>query len=344
MPEQLKTEKLDHWWSLEDEEVHVEEFRRKYNIAAGSPTFYMWLKRKVDKGEVRRIKRGIYKRVVRANRIQVFGKPQRPVVELNPPVDQETGVGMSFFYDITFRQNDLILLSGFKNMGKTAFCLNLVAENLDMNPVLMGNEYSIKTSDPETKELVHEASPRLISRMNNMDWVQWTNGEGEERFELLPVYGDYAEQIRGGRLNAIDWLNVPGDYYMVSPIMEGIKKSLGEGIGVVVLQKNPGSQYGRGGNPTKDFADVEILLDPFGDDKQMTLLTVETVKEAKRSVQGRKFIYRIRNGVKITDFREVVRCLSCYGKGWRQNRPCDECDKTGYVDKPLDTEIEPEIE
>ena len=271
---------------------------------------------------------GEYKILRQVKPIKVFGRERRPEIKLNPPVDRETMEPLGFFNDIIFRENDAIGLFGFKNKGKTGMCMNVIGENLDKDPVLMGNEYTVMGKDGE-----YEVAPRMANRFDNMDWVQWTNGDGGERFELLPVYADFAEHIRAGRLNVIDWINLPGEYYMVSPVIEGIKQAVGSGIVLVVLQKNPGMEYGRGGNPSKDFIDVEILLDPYGDDPNMTLLTVGTVKESRNPAMGRKFVYRMKKGVEIVDFREVQRCPKCHGKKWYGQKPC-EC-RTGYVDMKI---------
>jgi len=317
--------------------ITLEKVRKELQIRAGTKSFdavrnIMFQLAEGKRPVVKPTARGEYKVIVYASPVTVFGTEKRPLVELKPPIDQETKEPLDFFNDIVFRQGDMIVLSGFKNMGKTALCLNLVAENLDMRPLLMGNEYTIMNQNG------FEVSPRLRARLENMTWVNWNDGDGKTRFDLLPVYRDYAEQILPDRLVAIDWVNLPGEYYLVSPVMEDIKRATGSGISIVVLQKNPGTDYGRGGNPSKDFADVELLLDPYGEDKQMVMLTVETVKESRKSVQGRRFVYRIKKGVEIVDFREVIKCSNCWGKGWKFNRPCDECNKTGYRDKPIQTE------
>lgn len=328
--EKLTKEQIKQWLDLELEEFNVEGFRRKHNIDAGSSTFYMTLKRMVEDKELKKVNRGVYRKVKRVQPIKVLGRTRRPEVKLNPPLDRETLEPLDFFNDIVLREGDLWLLSGYKNKGKTNMCLNIASENLNLHPVLMGNEYTIMGENGE-----YEPSPRFANRLDNMDWVEWTDGSGEERFDVLPVYRDFAEQIDSGKFYIIDWINLPGEYYMISPVLEGIKQALGRGIAIVVLQKNPGTDYGRGGNPSKDFVDAEILLDPYGDDPNMTMLTVGTVKETKNPVMGRKFVYKIRDGVKITDFREIVKCGACYGKGWRGTSPCQNCNKLGYIDKRI---------
>jgi hypothetical protein len=328
MPKPLTLEQVKLWIDQEVDEFGLEDFRKKYQIAGDSPNFHTHIQRLIDQHYIKRIRRATYRKVKWAQPIKVFGRQRRPTVILKPPEDRDTGEPMDFLNDIVFREGDLMLISGFKNRGKTNLCLNLIAENLDKHPVLMGNEYTVMGKDGE-----FEPSPRLLNRLDSMTWVDWVNVSNEERFELLPVYQDYAEQVRSGRLNVIDWVNLAGEYYMISPVMEEIKRALGTGMAIVVLQKNPGSEHGRGGNPSKDFADVELLLDPFGEDKDSVMLTVETVKEAKQAVQGRHFVYKIRHGVEIVNFREVVKCGNCFGRGWRKDRPCDVCAKLGYVDK-----------
>ena len=79
----------------------------------------------------------------------------------------------------------MILISGQSNWGKTALCLNMCGENIDKNPVLMGNEYTTLDGQPNS---------RFLSRLDAMDWVDWYDDEGD-RFTLLPVRDDYAEHI-----------------------------------------------------------------------------------------------------------------------------------------------------
>ena len=327
--DKLTIEMVRSFVGLELDDFDLERLRQKHKIASDSSVFYTSISRLCKEKVIKRVKRGVYKKVTVVQPIKVFGRERRAPIVFNPPKDRDSEDELAFFRDIVFREGDLILLSGFKNKGKTAMCLNLVAENLNLKPVLMGNEYTTQTGEG------YEPSPRLLNRLDNMDWVQWVDKSGGERFELLPVYEDYAEQIRPGRLNVIDWVNLTGEYYLISSVMEGIKRAIGRGIGVIVLQKNPGADYGRGGNLSKDFADVELLLDPYGDDLDAVMLTVATVKESTRRVMGRKFAYHIQGGVKIVDFREVMKCPVCYGKGWKGNMPCPNCDKLGYVDKEV---------
>ncbi len=270
---------------------------------------------------------GTFKVITQVQPVQVFGRERKQPIEVFFPRDYDTGHQMLFADDIVLREGDLILVSGRSNYGKTTLCMNFCGENIDKNPVLMGNEYT--TVD-------HAPSPRFLTRIDDMDWIDWADEEGNDRFTLLPVRSDYAEHIVRDKINIIDWINLDaGSLYEISRTMEDIKRELGKGIGIVAIQKGEGAESGRGGQFTKDFTDCELLIDGFGENEVM--LKIGKVKESTQRVVGRTFAYRISKGVRILNFREIVQCRACWGKGWQKSgnssRPCDECRKTGFVDK-----------
>ena len=266
---------------------------------------------------------GVYKVIKQVRPVRVFGRERRPPIKLSFPRSQDTGLELDFVNDIVFREGDLILLSGQSNKGKTTLCVNFCAENIDSFPVLMGNEYTTIDDEP---------LPRFLSRLDNMNWIEWADEEGNDRFTLLPVHADYAEHIIKDRINIIDWINLDANMlYGISAVMEGIKRELGRGIAIIAIQKKEGEGAGRGGQFTKDFADCELLLDKYEDTE--ILLTVGKVKEYRKPVSGRMFAYKILEGVKIVEFREVVKCFPCKGTGFGKGGPCDSCNGRGRVDK-----------
>ena len=74
-----------------------------------------------------------------------------------------------------------------------------------------------------------------------MDWVEWMNGEGGEKFTLLPVREDYAEHIVKDKINIIDWITWKNTY-QISKIMESIKREIGAGIAIIAIQKEGGGR------------------------------------------------------------------------------------------------------
>ena len=282
---------------------------------------------------LRHTKRGVYMVVKQVTPIQVFGVEREdiPPFDLIFPRCFDTMMEMDFAEDVVIREGDLVLISGMSNFGKTTLCLNFCGENIDTKPILMGNEYTIMT------DTGYDVAPRFKSRLNIMSntngegWIDWRDNKGNDKFTLLPVWADYAEHIVKNKINIVDWINLPGEYYMISPVMEGIKKALGRGIGIIAIQKNETSTAGRGGSMTRDFADLEILIDRFGNNE--VLLTLGKVKEATKGVTGKTYAYSISQGVKIINFREVKKCPACRATGYTKGEKCSMCYGNKFVDR-----------
>ncbi len=323
--EKLTFEKVKTFIDLELDEFYLEKIREKHSISGDSSAFYMSITRLVQEKKLRRIGRGIYRKVKQVNPVKVFGRERRPPIKINFPRSQDEGKELDFADDIVLREGDLIICSGVSNKGKTLMCLNFCGENIETQPVLMGNEYTTIDDEP---------LPRFLHRLDNMDWIEWADDFGGDKFTLLPVRSDYAEHIVKDKINIIDWINLDANMlYGISAVMEGIKRELGRGVAIIAIQKKEGESAGRGGQFTKDFADCELLLDQYGDTE--ILLTVGKVKEYRKPVSGRMFAYQITNGVKITNFREVVKCSVCRGFGTSRGGQCDACEGKGKMDKEI---------
>jgi hypothetical protein len=279
---------------------------------------------------------GIYKVITQVQPVRVFlpGRERRPIFNLTFPRDFEKGIQMDFAEHIIVREGDLITLGGVKSKGKTTICLSFCAENIERNPVLMGNEYTVMV------EGVYEPAPRFLNRLDKMsEWVKWTDENGMDKFTLLPIRDDYAEHIVKDRINIIDWINLDAsELYDIGKVLEDIKANLGRGVAIVALQKGETAEGARGGQFVRDFSDVELLLDSYGDNSDDILLTVKGVKEKTAPILGKTYSYSIvDSGTKIYNFREVIKCPECYGKGWKKqgvlNIPCPRCHKSGWIDK-----------
>jgi len=267
---------------------------------------------------------GTYKVVTQVKPVSVFGKDRerKPPFRLYFPKDRDTEEEISPAEDIVIREGDIVTIGGVSNFGKTAIALNFCGENIDYGPILMGNEYTTRVEDTDE----YEPTPRFLNRLDNMTWVNWTNGTGEDKFTLLPVSDDYAEHVKKDKINIIDWVNLDADKsYGISRLSEDVKAEHGGGITIIVLQKDEFSPRARGGQYTKDFTDCELLIDKYTDTESM--ITIGKVKEYTRPVMGRTFAFGIEKGVKIINYREIVKCPTCFGKKWKKQGngsvPCD---------------------
>jgi len=321
------------------QEITLDKIRHELQIEKGSKSFdsvRTILFRLAEQRVVRYVSKQTYKIITPVKPVHVFGedRERRPPFDLIFPRNFDTGMEMDFAENVTIREGDLITIGGGKSKGKTTLMMNFCGENIDKRPVLMGNEYTI------IGENGYEPNPRWFNRMSTMaEWIEWTDDEGNDKFTLLPVRDDYVEHIMKNRLNFIDWINLDGgQLYDIGKVLEGIKHAEGRGVTIVALQKGETSTDPRGGQFVRDFSDLELLLDGFGDNEDDILLTIRGAKEKNAPIVGRKYAYTIiANGTKIINFREVVKCQSCYGKKWKKSGnmsvPCNDCFRTGYIDK-----------
>ena len=222
---------------------------------------------------------------------------------------------------VNISSGDCIVVAGVSNFGKSSVVLNYLARNIDTHQcLLMGNEYTTLDGMP---------SPKFKRRIESMN-VNWFKEDGSPKFELLPVSADYDCYVQSGKLNIIDWINEPENPYMIGRIMENIKKNIGDGIAVIVVQKNRVNDQGVGGQFTEHFADMYLSLDPYNVDVfPETRITLGKVKDTKQGVRatGRSWVFSIRdNGANLNNIREVTRCKSCYGKGYTHSGKCPNLD------------------
>jgi len=215
--------------------------------------------------------------------------------------------------EITICEGDIIVLAGVSNMGKTAFILNLLWENMDAFPcTLQGSEY--KPAD-------------FKRRIKPMTWANPLKEDGTPKFELIERHDRWQDIIRPDNINLIDWINLGDQFYQIGKIIEAIKAPLRKGVAVIAIQKDEDKKLGMGGGWGEHLSTVYLLFD-----KERL-----TIRKAKRStgtnLNGKVFGFRIVDeGTKFTDIRELERCRHCWGSGKFRGGECDDCQGKGWID------------
>jgi len=329
MAEKLTEEKVRKWLEQEDTEFRLEEFRRKYQIDPECSNLYVAINRLVVNKKLKRVGRGLYKKVRQVKRITTIKVANMKPFDLRFPVGADDMSMFGWEDKIEIDEGDVMLIAGAGNSAKTAFVINMLAENMDRHPcLLMGNEYA---------RIDEELSPKFARRMERMNiWANWYKEDGKTlKFDILPVDEDYEMYVEADKINFIDWINMTGgigqEFYLVGSIIKKIKFNIGTGVAVVVLQKNDEKLLGRGGAPTKDLADFYIAIDnvPNSYDKKLTIVKC---KAAKEYMDGRMWAFQIiEGGTQFHNIREVVTCPQCKGRSAIVGGRCDKCLSKGFI-------------
>jgi hypothetical protein len=225
-------------------------------------------------------------------------------------IDDDTSFG--FDGHVIISPGDVIVIAGVSNTGKTNFCLNLLWENMDAYPcTLMGNEYE---------------AGKFKRRVAKMNWRNPIGDDGKPKFELIERYENWQDIIRPNNINIIDWINLGDAFYQIGKIIEGIKSKLQDGIAIIVVQKADGKALGMGGGFSQHLASLYLAID-FG------RLTVVKAKEWQDfDPNGKMYGFKINDGTKFSNIREVAKCRACGGNGRTNRGECEGCEGTGYIE------------
>ena len=167
------------------------------------------------------------------------------------PDTSNEGIKMKFplmieYYAKIFASN-IIIVSGEKSAGKTAFCLSLARLNmhLDMPIRYISSEFG-------ADELLERLTPmqHIVSPKEWINRIEFNRFRGEPQDALLP-----------DGLNIIDYLEVrDGEFFKIGSQIDRIFDKINNGVAVIALQTNPGQEIARGGAQTLDKSRLYISL------------------------------------------------------------------------------------
>jgi len=317
---------------LEGQKITLNELRAEFNILQGTKSYnsirvicHRLTEQKILKPLGARGEFRVLRKIEPVNWWDDKGNEEPVEFEFPRCHEDDTEFGIEDCVEVF--AGDMLVIAGASNYGKTTMALNIMGENLGLFPtLLMGSEYTASDG---------KISPKFKRRMGRMNWVKWITDEGKPRFELLPVGGDYEDYVKTDALNVIDWVSLPGEYYMIDAVMKSIKDKVGNGIAVVVIQKNKTSEYGEGGERTERYADIYMTIDPYGNE---SMLTLGKVKAPKGKATGRMWAFSVVDyGANLYNIREIVKCSKCWGKGYirsgQNSIRCNGCRGLRYIDK-----------
>ncbi len=231
------------------------------------------------------------------------------------PYGHEDGSQFGFDGRITISPGDIVVIAGVSNMGKTAFCLNFLWENMDKYPcTLMGNEYT---------------PAKFKRRVSRMAWQNPLKEDGTPKFELIERRDSWKDIIRPDNINIIDWISMSGkgEFYAIAGVIEGIQSKLHDGVALLSIQKNENKMLGEGGPFSEQLSSLYLVID-------YNRLTVRKAKEwHDYNSNGKVYGFEIiEGGTQFHRIRPVKKCPKCWGRGEVKTGTCENCFGTGWID------------
>ena len=136
----------------------------------------------------------------------------------------------------------LSVIAGTKEAGKTAFCLNVAKNNCDIVKV---HYFNSEMGDVE-----------LMNRLRNFeDYREWVN-----KVHWVERSNGFEDVIYPDDMNIIDFLEINQEFYLIGGLLSAIYRKLNKGIAIIALQKDPRTQYGRGGTFGLEKARLYVTL------------------------------------------------------------------------------------
>lgn len=130
---------------------------------------------------------------------------------------------------VTVYPNNIIVVAGSPDSGKTAFMMDLVKRNMYRHPI---HYFNSEMGDAE-----------LRNRLQNHEDVSIS----EWKFKAYSRSSNFADVVKPTDINIIDFLEISDAFYKVASEINDIYRKLDGGICVIGLQKNRGVDLGRGG-------------------------------------------------------------------------------------------------
>jgi hypothetical protein len=237
-------------------------------------------------GDVQRIgsRRGWYRRVDK--RVQV--------IDWRNAETREFPLRMPFklHHQVKIFPKSIIAISGEKNVGKTAVCLNLV--KLNQNRGYQVDYYSSEMLGPEFKV--------RLEAFDDVPIDAW-------KFRAIHRTQDFADVINPDAINIIDFLEIYDQFWKIGKYITEIFNKLKNGVAIVCVQKSGGSEHGRGGSFLIEKPRLTLNLsrrfNEYGDLDGATLkCTNAKFPRDPYNPNGKSIDYKTVNGCKLQTVSE----------------------------------------
>jgi hypothetical protein len=180
---------------------------------------------------------GVYRRVERELVPMVFTGASIPPLNFKMPFGLHTLVDLY--------PGNVVVVAGYPNSGKTAFCLDFIEKNQDDCTIHYFNS-EMGSEELKNRLMMHKDKP-----MN-----EW-------KFDANERSDHFADVIFKDDVNVIDFLEITNEFYMIGKEISDIHRKLmgNKGIAIVCIQKNFGTDLGRGGTFSLEKPRLYVAMD-----------------------------------------------------------------------------------
>lgn len=174
---------------------------------------------------------------------------------------------------------NIILVSGEKDAGKTAFALNVAYANRDAFPVRYFNSEMGET----------ELRKRLLKFPGNFKLAEW------KKIMWLEQARRFEDHIDPNGLNIIDFLEVGAEAFTVTDDIRRVFDKLDKGMLLIVMQKRSYKEFAVGGEGTLEKARLAVNLE-HKDGENIARITVAKNWKGDERPRGKVCKYKIVQG------------------------------------------------
>ena len=218
-------------------------------------------------------KRGSYRRVENECSEIDFQNASNDIFPIRWPLQVEKYVEVC--------PNNVIVVAGEKDAGKTCYLLNTAKLNMQKHRVFY---FSSEMGDRELKK-------RLLKF--GMPLSEWT-------FTPLERSSNFADVIRPDAVNIIDFLEIHDEFYRIGALIKEIYDKLKGGIAIIAIQKNPNVDWGLGGMRSMEKARLYLSLE----------------KGRAKIVSGKNWAREVRPDGLCLDYKLVQGCKFLIERDW----------------------------
>ncbi|MFC1862915.1 bifunctional DNA primase/polymerase [Thermodesulfobacteriota bacterium] len=178
---------------------------------------------------------------------------------------------------------DVFVIAGVKSAGKTTVAFNFMKLNMDNFACYY-----------HSSELVKQTFRLRVSKCRDTKLEDWKTVKMSKGLSMINA----KDRTVPGALNVFDYIeSEEGEFYKIPGTIAKIHRALGDGVAIVCLQKPSNRDTARGGEGTKDKANLYLTIDK---EYPYHVLRVQECKTFKdQNPEGFIIKYKIVDGINI---------------------------------------------